>query len=335
MTILTAKFDPVRAASATWQQHVKWAIRDVKTLCQQLQIPSEGTEDKASFPVFVPLPFLQRMQVGETNDPLLRQILPVAEENYSPERFTTDPLAEQTATLSPGLLQKYQGRALLITTGACAVHCRYCFRRDFPYSSAPKSVEQWGPALKLIRSDASVEEVILSGGDPFMLTDPMLDTLIDQIATISHVKRLRIHTRLPIMIPQRVTDSLMAACRTDRFQVFVVIHSNHANEFDSDVDSAIGRLKTAGMTLLNQTVLLHQINDDADTLIQLSKRLLQIGVLPYYLHQLDPIIGTSHFEVPRQKGRGIIETMRQQLPGYGVPRYVKELPGEKSKTIWE
>lgn len=338
MTILTPKADSVRAASGTWQQQMKWAIRDVETLVQHLRLPQgvalSGAESQREFPVFVPLPFLQRIQPGNLQDPLLQQVLPSSHEMVVQTGFSKDPLNEQDATLTPGLLQKYQGRVLLITTGACAVHCRYCFRRHFPYSAAPKSIQQWLPAIQQIASDHSVNEVILSGGDPLTVTDSVLGELIDRLAAIPHVVRLRLHTRLPVMIPQRITTGLLQALQTDRFQTFVVIHSNHPNEFDSSVDQAIGRLRECGITMLNQTVLLKGINDDVETLVALSERLLQSGSLPYYLHQLDPVTGTGHFEVSRDHGLALIESIRSKLPGYAVPRYVKELAGESGKTVW-
>ncbi len=288
----------------------------------------------SQFPVFVPLPLLVRMAVGDPHDPLLRQVLPVAEEEESPPHFSLDPLGESTATLKPGLLQKYAGRVLLVTTGACAVHCRYCFRRHFPYDEAPVSLDQWTPALQQIAKDETIEEVILSGGDPLTIVDDSLQKLILRLEEVSHLKRLRIHTRLPIMIPQRVTDSLVEMLRSTRLHSIVVIHSNHANELDDSVQDSILRLSNAGVTMLNQTVLLRGVNDNPESLIELSQRLLACRVLPYYLHQLDPVIGTSHFEVAKERGLALIAEMRAALPGYAVPRYVKELEGEPNKTVW-
>lgn len=338
MTILTDPFDSVRAASGTWLQQMKWAIRDVQTLRQSLNLPENlaiGARAVQDFPVFVPLPFLSRMKPGDIGDPLLRQILPVPAEDASPEHFSIDPLKENSATLTPGLLQKYRGRVLLVTTGACAVHCRYCFRRHFDYAQAPSSLTQWLPALERIASDDSIEEVILSGGDPLTLVDATLISLLERIAAIPHISRIRFHSRLPIMIPQRITPALLDFLGTLDQQIFMVIHANHANEFDTYVDEALKQLKHVGATLLNQTVLLRGINDSPETLIELSKRLLKSNVLPYYLHQLDPITGTSHFEVSRARGQELVAAMRENLPGYAVPRYVKELAGEASKTIWE
>ena len=341
MSILTSQSDSVRAGSGTWQQQMKWAIRDIETLRERLNLPAKpenlvngGAKAAQQFPVFVPLPLLSRMEPGNPDDPLLRQVLPVAAENDSPDHYSIDPLAELGATLQPGLLQKYDGRVLLIATGACAVHCRYCFRRHFPYQESPSSPSQWEPAIEQIANDVSVEEVILSGGDPLTLVDSQLAQLIGRLNTIPHLKRLRVHTRLPIMIPQRVTTELLSIFKDSPLHSIVVIHSNHANEIDEAVENAIGRLPATGVTMLNQTVLLRGVNDDGNSLIELSKRLLDCRVLPYYLHQIDPVVGVSHFEVTRERGEKLIAEMRAALPGYAVPRYVKELAGEPNKTIW-
>ena len=337
MKILTAQIDPVRAASGTWQQQMKWAIRDSQTLRRAVGLPeSEENQPKAAsqFPVFAPLPFVSRIRTNDIDDPLLKQILPVAVEDEQLAGFQKDPLQEAEATLTPGLLQKYQNRVLLVTTGACAIHCRYCFRREFPYNESPTSPNQWEPAIKRIQADTSIDEVILSGGDPLTIVDDNLIVLIDRLEVISHVKRLRFHTRLPIMIPQRVTDALTERLQRFDGQVLMVIHSNHANEIDSHVSAALASLKTAGVTLLNQSVLLRGVNDDVESLVSLSNRLLDVGVLPYYLHQLDRVTGVGHFEVARERGMHLIAEMRKRLSGYAVPRYVKEEPGEPNKTVW-
>ncbi|MFK7766127.1 MAG: EF-P beta-lysylation protein EpmB [Mariniblastus sp.] len=341
MPILTSQSDFVRAGSGTWQQQMKWAIRDIDSLKQRLKLPLgdeksiTGSANAAGqFPVFVPLPLLVRMEPGNPNDPLLRQVLPTAEEEESPAHYSIDPLAESGATLQPGLLQKYDGRVLMIATGACAVHCRYCFRRHFPYQESPSSPSQWAPAIEQIANDDSIEEVILSGGDPLTLVDSQLSRLVEQLNSIPHLKRLRVHTRLPIMIPQRVTAELLEIFTRSPLHSIVVIHCNHANEIDECVAESIAKLSNAGVTMLNQTVLLRGINDNGPTLIELSKRLLDCRVLPYYLHQLDPVIGVSHFEVTRERGEELIAQMRAALPGYAVPRYVKELAGEANKTVW-
>jgi len=339
MKILTHSIESVGAETDTsptsWQQQMKSAIRDLASLRKTLELPPDSTGEsaEATFSVFAPLPFVNRMKQGNPNDPLLLQLLPSSLEDKSPPHFITDPLAEADAIVGPGVLKKYTGRALFIVTGACAIHCRYCFRREFPYASSSVLGSGWDEAVAAIAADDSIEEVIFSGGDPLTVVDERLNALITRLEKIPHVVRLRIHTRLPIMIPDRVTTELTAMLAATHLEVVVVIHANHANEFDRDVDAAIGRLKNAGVVLLNQSVLLAGINDDVDTLASLSKRLLQVGVLPYYLHQLDQVVGTSHFEVSIARGKEIINQMRAQLSGFAVPRYVQEIAGEPNKTV--
>jgi EF-P beta-lysylation protein EpmB len=263
----------------------------------------------------------------------LRQVLPLNAELSSPQGFTSDPVGDAEALLSPGLLQKYESRALLVTTGACAVHCRYCFRRHFPYSDSPRSPDDWQPAIERIAADASIDEVLLSGGDPLTLVDSQLAELAHRLATIPHVRRLRIHTRLPIVIPQRVTSELIDWLRGTRLAPMMVVHANHANEIDEPTASALGRLVDAGIPVLNQSVLLAGVNDSAPALIDLSRRLVDLRVMPYYLHQLDRVKGAAHFEVPISRGSALIQQMRSALPGYAVPRYVQEIAGESHKRV--
>ncbi|MDA7904023.1 EF-P beta-lysylation protein EpmB [Mariniblastus sp.] len=336
MTILANKTDLVRAGSGTWQDQMKWAIRDLRGLRDALGLAAEGglqLAAEAEFPVFAPLPYLARINSGDLGDPLLRQVWPSGNEMESPGHFSTDPLGESDATTSSGMLQKYQGRVLLVTTGACAVHCRYCFRRHFPYEQSPKSVVQWEPTLAKIAADESVEEVILSGGDPLTIVDHSLDSLVSRIDEIAHVKRIRFHTRLPIMIPQRVTDAFLGILANARSQMIVVIHANHANELDLSVEQALSKIANSGAMLLNQAVLLRGVNDSLGSLKDLSERLLSCRVLPYYLHQLDPVNGAAHFEVDVKQGLQLITELRSCLPGYAVPRYVQELRGEPNKTV--
>jgi EF-P beta-lysylation protein EpmB len=273
------------------------------------------------------------MTKGDPADPLLRQVLPLADELSVQPGFTADAVGDSAALLSPGLLQKYHGRALLITTGACAIHCRYCFRREYPYSDSPKSPADWQPALDRIAADTTIDEVILSGGDPLTLTDHHLADLATRIAAIPHVQRLRIHTRLPIIIPSRVTPELVAWLRGTRLTPIFVIHANHAHEFDDATAAALARLADSGVPLLNQSVLLRGINDTAAALINLSRRLINLRVIPYYLHQLDRVRGAAHFDVPVCLGLSLIEEMRRHLPGYSVPRYVQEVAGEEHKVV--
>ncbi len=339
MTILATNPTSVRPGSTSpqWQNELRQAVRTADELCRRLDLPELLTEAAADgageFPVFVPPSFLARMRPGDPDDPLLRQVLPMAAEADVVEGFSRDPVDDAAATMQPGVLQKYEGRVLLITTGACAVHCRYCFRRHYPYEEAPHSEAAWDRALASIAADASIREVILSGGDPLMLVDRTLTRLVEKIAAIPHVTRLRVHTRLPIMIPSRVTDELIAWLTGTRLTPVMVVHANHAQELSDEVASQLALLRERGVMLLNQAVLLRGVNDAAAAQIELSERLIEIGVMPYYLHQLDRVEGAAHFEVEAAEGRKIIATMRKRLPGYAVPRFVKEVPRALSKTV--
>jgi len=299
----------------------------------ELPPPDEAAalEAAGSFPLFAPRSYIARMRKGDAHDPLLRQVLPLAAELDSPAGFSLDPVGDRQATIQPGLLHKYAGRVLMVTTGACAVHCRYCFRRHFPYETAPHSPAEWQAAIDEIARDPSVHEVILSGGDPLMIVDEQLASLADRLARIDHVRRLRVHTRLPIMIPQRVTRQLIDWLTGTRLKPIVVVHVNHAAELGGSAGAAVAQLVDAGLMVLNQSVLLRGVNDSADVLAELSERLIELGVTPYYLHQLDPVLGAAHFEVPPAEGLRIVDELRRRLPGYAVPRYVREVAGMKYK----
>ncbi len=318
-----------------WQGAMKTAIRDPAELCQRLRLPNRirDAAERAGqgFPLFAPLGYVAKMVPGDPLDPLLLQVLPVAAELDEQTGFTSDPVGDAAAHLEPGLLHKYPGRVLLVTTGACAIHCRYCFRRHFPYAETPHSVEAWRPALDQIARDASVEEVILSGGDPLTLVDSQLEQLVIALERIPHLQRLRVHTRLPIVIPERVTTELLAWLRGSRLTPVVVVHANHPSELVGDVSEALSRLVDAGIPTLNQSVLLRGVNDDVETLAELSRRLVNLRVMPYYLHQLDRVTGAAHFEVPTTEGLELLARLRTMLPGYAIPRYVTDLPGEPSK----
>jgi EF-P beta-lysylation protein EpmB len=344
MTIVASLRNPVRAGSGTginaslsWRESLKRAIRSEAQLLEELELPAEllgpARLASTSFPLFVPREYVARMKKGDPHDPLLLQVLPLGAELESPVGVTTDPVGDLAAEKSAGLLKKYDRRALLVTTGACAIHCRYCFRRHFPYSEGPRSVEEWEPALEIIRGDESLDEVILSGGDPLTLVDEHLAELAQRLADIPHLKRLRVHTRLPIMIPQRVNEQLLDWLRGTRLAPIMVVHANHANEIDDAVAKALGRLVDAGIPVLNQSVLLRGINDTAAALIELSRQLVDVRVMPYYLHQLDRVQGAAHFEVPVCRGLELIDEMRQHLPGYAVPRYVQEVAGDLHKRV--
>ena len=320
-----------------WQTSMRRALRDPVQLCRTLSLPDDyqpaAQRAAGLFPLFAPWEYIARMRTGDPHDPLLRQVLPLDQELDDVPGFTSDPVGDRSATLQPGLLQKYESRVLLVTTGACAVHCRYCFRRHFPYVETPPSIAAWQPALAQIAADPTIDEVILSGGDPLTIADRQLACLARQLTRIDHLQRLRIHTRLPIMIPSRVNDQLLGWLDESRLAPIVVIHANHPREIDSPVAAALARLVDSGIVVLNQSVLLAGVNDDAEVLVDLSRTLVDLRVMPYYLHQLDRVAGAAHFEVPIARGVRLIQQMRRRLPGYAVPRYVRERPGAASKEI--
>jgi EF-P beta-lysylation protein EpmB len=315
---------------------MKQAVRDPRELCRMLDLPAELEEPAIRaarlFPLFAPRSYVARIERGNLRDPLLRQILLLDAELESPTDYSDDPVGDLEATVAPGLLHKYHGRVLMVTTGACAVHCRYCFRRHFPYEKSPPSFETWRESLRAIAADETIHEVILSGGDPLTIVDPLLAELAERLAAIPHVRRLRIHTRLPIMIPERINDELLDWLRGTRLTPIVVIHANHPRELEGTAADSIGRLVDAGIPVLNQSVLLRGVNDDLETLVALSERLVDLRVMPYYLHQLDRVRGAAHFEVPVWRGQELIEELQARLPGYAVPRYVCEQAASPSKT---
>lgn len=295
-------------------------------------LPSLGLAQIRGFPLRVPLSFANRMQKGNAEDPLFRQIWPAPSEAEVNLGFATDAVGDLEKMKPGGLIHKYRGRALVITTGACAINCRYCFRRHFPYGEANASRNRWQLLLEELRADDSIEEVILSGGDPLSLSDDKLAALAQGLDAIPHLKRLRLHTRQPIVLPSRVNDELLQWLTATRLQTVMVVHVNHANELDADVARAMARLKTAGVPLLNQAVLLKGINDTLNAQKALSERLFECGVLPYYLHQLDRVQGAAHYEVDETKGKALIRQLSEHLPGYLVPRLVREIAGNPSKT---
>lgn len=319
-----------------WQAQLAGAIRDPRELCRRLGLDERwlpGAEaGHALFEVRVPEAFLARMHRGDPDDPLLRQVLPLGEEARPTPGYVDDPLEEAAHTPAKGLIHKYHGRVLLITSPACAVNCRYCFRRHFPYAENSPSTAQWETSLDVLRDDPSITEAILSGGDPLATNDRRLAGMIQRLEDIPHLKRVRIHTRLPVVIPERIDANLLGWLEATRLQKVMVLHINHANEIDDAVIDACARLKQAGVTLLNQSVLLRGINDSIEALATLSERLFDAGVLPYYLHVLDPVTGAAHFDVPDAEARELVAGLRETLPGFLMPRLVREVPGENSKT---
>jgi len=322
--------------TARWQQAWREAVTDTHELLALLDLtPLAGELLPAADPGFalrVPRAFVARMRRGDPADPLLLQVLPRAAELGDAQGYTRDAVGDLGARVGPGVLHKYAGRALLIATGSCAVNCRYCFRRHFPYAQETAAANHWRDAVALIGADDSIEEVILSGGDPLSLTTPKLAELSGALAAVPHLKRLRIHTRLPIVLPERVDAELTAWLRGLPWPVVVVLHANHANEIDDAVVQACARLRASGASLLNQSVLLRGVNDDAAALADLSQRLFAAGVLPYYLHQLDRVAGAAHFAVDDERARALVESLRGRLSGYLVPRLVREIAGEPGKT---
>ncbi len=311
-------------------------IRTAKDLGDFVSLPEsfiqEAFAGHQQFPIKVTRHYASRIKKGNPRDPLLLQVLPQVAESTTTPGYLKDPLSEKDFQADKGILHKYHGRALLITTGSCAIHCRYCFRRHFPYQDHRQSLADWEQALLHIEQDASIQEVILSGGDPLMLTDQHLDRLIARINSIAHVKTLRIHSRLPVVLPSRITDSLLTILNHERLQTVMVIHSNHANEIDPGTGIALKKLGQACHTLLNQTVLLKGVNDQVDDLINLSHRLFEHSVLPYYLHLLDKVEGAAHFDLEDDSIKTIMSGLRKNLPGYLVPKLVREIPGEASKS---
>lgn len=319
-----------------WQGEWRSALTDPAALLAALGLESLASRvirpDRDAFPMRVPRPFVARMRHGDPHDPLLRQVLPLDDELRPMPGFVDDAVGDLAARDAPGVIRKYHGRALLVATGSCAVNCRYCFRRHFPYAEETAAAGRWREALDWVRAHPDVDEVILSGGDPLSLSTARLAELTDGLAAIPHVRRLRIHTRLPIVLPARVDAALAEWLQGLPWPVVVVIHANHANEFDDAVDASLARLRAAGAMLLNQSVLLAGVNDGIDALASLSERMFAAGVLPYYLHVLDPVRGAAHFDVPDDEARRLVATLRSRLPGYLVPRLVREIPGADAKT---
>ena len=319
-----------------WQDQLRNVITSADQLLTMLGLEPEDVgyapEAAAQFALKVPVAFARRMRRGDPRDPLLLQILAHEQEMVQTPGFSNDPLGEVgEANPARGIIQKYRGRALLIVSGGCAVNCRYCFRRHFPYNDNQNSRAEWDQALAYIARDKNISEVILSGGDPLITSDKYLDELVTKIAAIGHIRRLRIHTRLPVVIPDRVSSDLLAAVRRPNLQTVVVIHCNHANEIDESVEAALERIRQADIVLLNQAVLLAGINDRVDTLIALSEKLFSAGVLPYYLHLLDKVRGAAHFDTSEADARKLVAEMASTLSGYLVPKLVREVAGAPAK----
>lgn len=326
---------PLSLQPPGWQQLWREAVTDpaeLLDLAGLAHLAGKIATSGLAFPLRVPRGYVARMRHGDAHDPLLRQVLPLDDEDRIVPGFTLDAVGDLAAREVPGVLHKYQGRALLISTGSCAIHCRYCFRRHFPYGEELAARGHWREAVAAIAADPSIHEVLLSGGDPWSLSTTKLRELTEQLRAIPHLKRLRIHTRLPIVLPERVDAELCDWLGNLPWPVAVVVHANHAREIDRDVTAALARLRATGATLLNQAVLLAGVNDRVDAQAALSESLFEAGVLPYYLHLLDRVQGAAHFEVDDDRARRILQALRARLPGYLVPRLVREIAGESSKT---
>ena len=319
----------------SWQKELANVVTDPKILLQMLDLAPEKYQAhfkaRKLFPVRVPRPFIEKMEKGNINDPLLMQVMPLAKEFTEHPDYLLDPLQEHE-TVAEGLLHKYKHRVLMIVKAGCAVNCRYCFRRHFPYQDNSPNKIRWQSALTYIADNKDINEVIFSGGDPLMASDEHLAWLISEIENIEHVKRLRIHTRLPVVLPQRITEKLVSLLADTRLKPVIVFHSNHANEIDETFTRAIQPLINARIPLFNQSVLLKNINDNVETLATLSERLFDTGIQPYYLHLFDPVQNVSHFDIPEQDAKQLVNQLMAVLPGYLMPKVVREVAGEANKT---
>ena len=319
-----------------WQIELSKGFSTVAALLDTLQLKPDDLPAQlrahGEFPLRVPRPFVARMEPGNPNDPLLLQVLPRREELVSLPGYTSDPLQESRFTPVPGLIHKYRSRVLLTTSTACAVNCRYCFRRHFPYQDNRISQSQTQAIVDYLHQQPDVNEVIFSGGDPLAVSNSRLNALVTALSDIPHLERIRIHTRFPVVIPQRIDQALLRILESRRFQWLMVVHSNHGNELGADFARAMAMLKERDVTLLNQSVLLRHINDSAETLARLSDTLFAMGIMPYYLHLLDPVAGAGHFDVPEEEAVGIYQNLLEALPGYLVPKLVRETPNQPSKT---
>lgn len=321
----------------SWQEELQHLIRDPRVLFEKLELDESGLSDARAahtlFPLKVTESFLSRIKKRSLSDPLLRQILPLGIEANDAPGYCTDPLQEDQFQPVPGLIHKYRSRVLLVTSSQCAIHCRYCFRRHFPYDQQRLDHQHWPAIVEYLQSKPEINEVILSGGDPLSASDRQLERLVEQIAKIAHIRRLRVHSRMPIILPSRVTQELLRALCGSRLKIIMVVHCNHAQEIDSLVVSAMTKFREAGMTLLNQSVLLKGVNDDAIALAELSESLFEAGVHPYYLHTLDRVSGAQHFERDERYARELYTALSAILPGYLMPKLVKEEPHKPAKTL--
>lgn len=316
-----------------WRQIQRKNFTRLNELADFLELSDAQKKELWERPRFVlnlPIRLAQKMEKGTLDDPILRQFVPLQAERVSPPGFKVDPVEDLAMRKCQKLLHKYEGRALLLATGACAMHCRYCFRQNFPYETAESGFEE---ELKTIRADTSVKEIILSGGDPLSLSNETLQSLFASLAECKHVSRIRFHTRFPIGIPERIDSGFLALLKNHPQQIIFIIHSNHPRELDSDVVNALRMIGKLGIPLLNQSVLLRGVNDKEETLLALCQTLIDAGILPYYLHVLDRVEGSAHFEVSAERGKELIDFLQKNLSGYGIPRLAREDAGMPGKTL--
>lgn len=319
-----------------WQVALTASFTRPAELLEFLELPADlpglRLEEVRDFPLRVPRSFAERMQKGDANDPLFLQVWPSTDEEVLNPEFVDDAVGDLKKLKAGGVIHKYHGRVLVIATGACAVNCRYCFRRHFPYGETRASRNRWRSLLEELAADATIEEVILSGGDPLSLADDKLAELVEGLDAIPHLKRLRLHTRQPIVLPERVDEEMLEWLSSTRLKTAVVVHANHAQELGAAVQQALARLKQSGAVLLNQSVLLRGVNDSLDAQKALAERLFECGVLPYYLHLLDRVQGAAHYEVDEATGKALLRQLSGHLPGFLIPRLVREEAGKPSKT---
>ena len=320
-----------------WQRILADSLTTSNQLLSRLGLLTDqvqSVDQSPDFPVRVPEPFVTRMVAGDPHDPLLRQVLAVADERHAMPGFLKDPLDELEGPM-PGVLHKYRSRVLVIYRGGCAINCRYCFRRHFPYQENTLTARDIDGLVTYLKAHPEVNEVVLSGGDPLMADDQALSDFFGRLESVSSIHRLRIHTRLPIVIPERVTDTLCQIIAATALPVVMVLHSNHANEIDQSVMDAVSQLRVVCRSVLNQSVILKGINDSADVLIALSERLFEAGIDPYYLNVLDRVSGAHHFDVSDLEVAALHQALLNALPGYLVPKLVREVPGIGHKVQWK
>ncbi|WP_421855948.1 EF-P beta-lysylation protein EpmB [Marinomonas sp.] len=322
----------------SWSQHLSQALTSLPELIEHLGLPKDlaqqGIEAHQNFKLLVPRPYLSRIEYGNAHDPLLLQVLPSLAEMQKVAGYTKDPLEEADHNPQKAIVHKYKRRLLVITTGTCAVNCRYCFRRHFPYGDNQLAQAEWDSVIDYLTAHPEVNEVILSGGDPLMMKDSLLADKVRKLDALPQIKRLRIHSRLPVVIPDRVCDDMLAWIKSSRLDIVMVWHINHANEMDEELAQAAYKLKRAGVTLLNQGVLLKGVNDSVDAQVNLSEAVFDAGILPYYMFTLDPVEGAAHFDISIEDAQRLMGKVAAELPGYLVPRLAKEIPGKPAKSVF-